>query len=185
MLFTMALAATNPIIHYACEYFDLVKVEKTAIFYSFQVAQFFLYTLLNFQVLVFLYIAQFDARKRLNIIEILTESLELDFNQKNANSIRFPTLDFLCPCTILSWLEARKLSLTIGSKYQARIEIFLTYTLACCGLFLAFWFVVFSNFFGLTIEIMNTEQWINLFVKTVVLVYFCLAVLLPTSLINK
>ena len=113
---------------------------------------------------------------------MLTESLSLDFNQKTSQTVRFPTLYHLSPDTLLSWLEARKLSLTLGSKFQARIELFITYCLIVTSFCLILWFAVLSNFFSLHL---TTPQWISFFIKTVVLVYFSIGVLLPTSVINK
>ena len=64
--------------------------------------------------MVLLFISCFDAQKRNALMVKLSESLELDFNKKNPENIKFPTLNFMCPITILSWVEARKLSLTVG-----------------------------------------------------------------------
>ena len=79
-----------------CEYFLIVQIEDKSI-------QFWIYYLLmslNFGFTMFQNMLNFannalDADKRNLLMVKLSESLELDFNKKNPESIKFPTLNFM------------------------------------------------------------------------------------------
>ena len=79
-----------------CEYFKVVQIEDKSI-------QFWIYYLLmclNFGFTMFQSMLNFannalDADKRNLLMVKLSESLELDFNKKNPENIRFPTLNFM------------------------------------------------------------------------------------------
>ena len=57
----------------------------------------------------------------------LSSSLELDFFKKDARTVRLPTINFLDPETLLSWIEARKIILDTGARFQIRIQIYISF----------------------------------------------------------
>ena len=65
-------------------------------------------------VIQFFWVAFNDANRRNALMMSLTNSLEIDFFAKNHVSIRLPTVNFLDPKSLQSWLEARKIALDVG-----------------------------------------------------------------------
>ena len=99
----------------------------------------------NFLNLTILFIAYEDARRRNWLMKKLTNSLELFIITKDSVSVRFPTLNFLCPNSILTLINARKVVLEIGSRFQIRIQIYISFFLVADGISLAMLFAIFSG----------------------------------------
>ena len=53
----------------------------------------------------------------------LTNALQLDFEMKDATSIRYPTINFCCPESLATWLEARKIVSMIGARFAYRVHL--------------------------------------------------------------
>ena len=51
------------------------------------------------------------------MMRMLTSSLELEFMKKDPITVRLPTINFLCPETLLCWIEARKILLDVGARF--------------------------------------------------------------------
>ena len=84
---------------------------------SFFIVVFFFY-FVNF---TFLWTAFIDAYRKNYLMAKLSESLEFDFHNKDPISVRLPTINFLDTQSLLSWLEARKITLELGSRFELRI----------------------------------------------------------------
>ena len=93
----------------------------------------------------FLWIAFNDASRRNKMMEGLSSSLELDFHKKDTISVRFPTINFLDPQTLHSWVEARKLTLSIGARFTIRMQIYISIYLLLTAFTIGF---LFSLGFG-------------------------------------
>ena len=114
---------------------------------------------------------------------MLSNSLELSIYAKDSVTVRFPTLNFLCPQSVLSLLEARKVVLEIGSRFQIRIYIYMS---ALLGITVALMTYLFGMGSGLiSQDLMETNFFIPIVVHTAFLGVSCLAMLLPLSFINK
>ena len=76
--------------------------------------------------LIFFWIAFIDSHRRNYIMKKLSQSLEFNFHTKDYISVRQPTINFLDTQTISSWLEARKLNLELGIRFQTRVQMYMT-----------------------------------------------------------
>ena len=132
---------------------------------------------------IFLYAAFNDANRRNALMKSLSNSLEIDFNKKDSVSIRLPTINFFDPQSLQSWLEARKVVLDIGSRFQIRMMFYVSTCIIIAALMIALIFAVEMGFIHK--ELMNTEQWILFWVNTAILTLACFTILLPSSYINK
>ena len=92
--------------------------------------------------MAFTWLAYVDASRRNSLMKMLSNSLELSIYTKDAISVRFPTLNFFDTQSILTLLEARKVVLEIGNRFQIRIVIFMSYFLAILIGTLCFMFAV-------------------------------------------
>ena len=114
---SLVLAFSYIIAVLACdEIFDR-DTEKHENFWLYNGFLFVFVLINNVANMFFLWIASYDARRRNHIMEGLTSALELDFHTKNSVSVRFPTINFLDPNSMITWLEARKLVLETGSRF--------------------------------------------------------------------
>ena len=113
---------------------------------------------------------------------MLSNSLEIDFHTKDNVSVRFPTVNFLDPQSLQSWLEARKIALDAGLRFQIRIMLYISYFLVLTASLFAF---IFLHEYGFISKgIMSTEAWILLRIYTSLLTIACFAILLPSSYTN-
>ena len=102
---------------------------------------------------------------------------------KNAISVFLPTINFLEPESLQAWLQARKLTLDLGYRFQMRIQLFFTGMLILVGCSIALLFAVGSGF--VDHSIMSSHSWIVLGIETGFLAFMCLLILLPLSYINR
>ena len=133
--------------------------------------------------LIFLWIAFNDANRRNYLMEKLSNSLEFDFHKKNSITVRLPTINFLDPRSLLTWLEARKVVLELGARFQKRVHIYTTYWLVITASLLFLLFAVINGYVDHTI--LSTQQWIVIGIHATFLTIVCTAILLPTSYVNK
>ena len=83
---------------------------------------------------IFLWYALWDANRKIYLMRQVSNSIELDFLKKDKTEVRMPTLNFMDKKSLMTWLEARKLVLTTGSRFQIRIQYYVTYYIMLCGL---------------------------------------------------
>ena len=140
----------------------------------------FSYNLMN---MLFMWLAYNDANRRNWLMTKLSNSLELGLHSKDAVSVRFPTINFMDTQSLISLLEARKIVLEIGSRFYIRIIIFMSYFLVLTICLMTYGFAVGSGL--LESEIRNETVFIPYIVCTTFLAVACLAILLPTSFVNK
>ena len=133
--------------------------------------------------MAFTWLAYVDASRRNSLMKMLSKSLELSIYTKDSISVRFPTLNFFDTQSILTLLEARKVVLEIGNRFQIRIVIFMSYFLAIMIGTLCFIFAVESEL--IASDITESSTFIPLIVHTIFCAVCCLATLLPLSFINK
>ena len=117
------------------------------------------------------------------MMEGLSSSLELDFHKKDTISVRFPTINFLDPQTLHSWVEARKLTLSIGARFTIRMQIYISIYLLLTAFTIGFLFSLGFGFINQDIIGYETTIVIIISISIVTLVLF--AILLPTSYINQ
>ena len=120
--------------------------EKTTFFWAFNglVIMFnMMFYIINF---TFLWIAFNDANRRNYLMEKLSNSLEFDFHKKDSISVRLPTINFLDPRSLLTWLEARKIILEMGIRFQKRVHIYVTYWIMITAVLLSLLFAALNEF---------------------------------------
>merc|ERR1712151_403587 len=76
--------------------------------------------------LSFLWAGYWDANRRITIMRWLSNSLETDFIKKDELTVRFPTINFMDKKSLLSWLEARRIVVEAGQRFQLRIQVIIT-----------------------------------------------------------
>ena len=133
--------------------------------------------------LTFLWTAFTDAYRKNYLMAKLSESLEFDFHNKDPVSVRLPTLNFLDTDSLLTWLEVRKLTLELGSRFHLRIQLYISFFIILDGLLLLLLFAMGSGL--VKSDILSTKAWIVIGVHAGFLTIILLGVLLPTSYINK
>ena len=72
----------------------------------------------------FLRMALINATRRRLVLNELTNALELDFEMKDAISVRYPTINFCDAMSLATWMEARRLAFSIGKRFTKRIHYF-------------------------------------------------------------
>ena len=95
--------------------------ERIEYYWLYNILIILVLTYFNIINMLFLWIAYWDANRRNFLMVKLSNSLELDFHTKNSITVRLPTINFFDTESLLSWLEARKLVLEIGNRFQIRI----------------------------------------------------------------
>ena len=70
---------------------------------------------------ILLWFALWDANRRIYLMRKVSQSIELNFHTKDKVEVRMPTLNFMDTQSLMTWLEARKLVLTTGVRFQLRI----------------------------------------------------------------
>ena len=95
---------------------------------------------------IFLYAAFNDANRRNTLMKSLSNCLEIDFHKKDSVSIRLPSINFFDQQSLQSWLEARKVVLDIGSRFQIRMMWSVSTFIIIAGLMLAFIFAAEMGF---------------------------------------
>ena len=91
---------------------------------------------------MFLDIAVLDYSRRNKMLNQLTNALDLEFQKKEALTICYPTINFMDGKSLSTWLEARKITLSIGDRYKLRVHRITLVSLYVAGLL---WFVVISS----------------------------------------
>lgn len=132
--------------------------------------------------LMFINVSLTDIQRRNIQMQLLSQALEINFQEKNGENIRLPTLNFIDPKTMTAWLEARKLVLDIGSRFIVRIQYYMSTYFAIAGL--GTLFVIGYILKYIQIEI-SLEVWICLGTILVVLDVYVLLVLWPYSYVNE
>jgi len=59
-------------------------------------------------------------------MQLLSEALEINFQSKNGENIRLPSINFIDPKSMTAWMEARKLVLDTGSRFINRLQYYLS-----------------------------------------------------------
>ena len=132
---------------------------------------------------IFLATAYTDANRRNYIMVKLSQSLEFDFHKKDKISVRMPTINFLDTQSVLSWLKARKLTLELGSRFQTRVQLYVSYYILIDAILLVLLFALGSGF--IEGSILSTKAWIIIGIHAIILTTCLLLILLPTSYVNQ
>ena len=159
------------------------ETKRSTLFWVYNGACFLLSYMLSNLNMSFLWYAFWDANRRIYLMRQLSNSIEIDFLKKNETDVRMPTLNFMDVKSLATWLEARKLILATGSRFQIRIQYYVTYFIIVCGLMLSLVFSVASTF--VNSSIFTTEQWVSFLGFTHLLLVFLLMILLPVSYLNE
>jgi len=85
--------------------------------------------------------------------------------------------------SLLTWLEARKVCLETGARFQFRIQIYVTYFIGILVLMLIWWFAVFSGF--VSFHTLTTEQWVSFTCWSILILCMVMMILLPNSYLNE
>jgi hypothetical protein len=132
--------------------------------------------------LTFLNMALVDITRRNYQMQLLSSSLKVNFQEKDAVTLRLPTLNFIDPKTMTAWLEARKLVLDIGSRFIQRIQFYLATYLAIAVIGTLFIIIDLTRFIELNL---STEVWICVVTLIGVLDVYLLTILYPYSYVNE
>ena len=161
---------------------DLSTMPKTwelVVYYVPSIMVAFNYTAMN---LMFLNIALVDIVRRNYQMMLLSSSLEINFQLKNGNDVRLPTLNFIDPKTMTAWMEARKMVLNIGARFIIRIQFYLGVYLALAGL--GTFFIVFVILGYVKVKL-TLVQWICISTIVGILDIYCVLIMFPYSYINE
>ena len=132
---------------------------------------------------MFLWFALWDANRRIYLMRKVSGAIELDFHTKDNVNVRMPTLNFLDPMSLLTWLETRKLVLDTGIRFQIRIQYYVTFYLCINALQVFLVFLVASGL--VSYKIFTIEQWVLFLSLTIFLFVFLLMILLSTAYLNQ
>ena len=157
--------------------------ERPQYFWMFRTTSIFISATYLFPNIIFLYAAFNDANRRNSQMTSLSNCLEIDFHKKDSVSIRLPTINFFDPQSLQSWLEARKIVLDIGQRFQIRMMWYVSLFIILAAIMLTFIFAAEMGFIDK--DLLNTEQWILFWVYAAILTLSCFIILLPYSYINK
>jgi hypothetical protein len=138
------------------------------------------YFMMNFQFLVY---AQIDIQRRNYQMHLLSDALCVDFQQKNSINVRLPTINFMDPKSVTTWLEARRLVMDVGSRFAVRIQIYLTIYLTVVGIGVLLLFLALSG--NIDASALGWADWISL---TLIILYFvilCVQIMFPYAYINE
>ena len=137
------------------------------------------YTMQN---VLFLNVALIDIRRRNYQMQLLSNALEANFQEKDGITLRLPTLNFTHAETMTAWLEARKLVMNLGSRFRIRIQYYLGVYLALVWLGLLIVFLQISGYLEIKISL---EHWISFGVVLAIISVYVFLILWPYSYINK
>ena len=135
-----------------------------------------------FSNVVFLDVAVLDYQRRVNLLNEMTNALILNFPNKDDTTVRYPTINFVDGPSLATWLEARKIALTIGDRFTQRIHyITLSLIVSLAPLlgiitFLSGDFIPFDAF--------GTPAVSSIIAFTSLLIFYTISILFPASQIN-
>ena len=110
------------------------NTNRSTTFWVYHGTCFLLSYICTFMNVIFLWYAVWEANRRIYLMREISNSIELDFLKKDKTSIRMPTLNFMDKKSLMTWLEARKLVLITGSRFQIRIQLYVSYFIIMCSL---------------------------------------------------
>ena len=157
--------------------------EKPRFYWAYNLVAFAFNAVFYFTNTGFLVIAFRDANRRNYCMKKLSESLEFEFYKKDATSVRLPVINFLDTQTLISWLEARRIILEIGYRFQLRVQTYISYFIVIDAVMLTLLFALGSGI--ISDDIMSEKTWIIFGIHAVFLTTALLIVLLPTAYVNK
>jgi hypothetical protein len=116
-------------------------------------------------------------------MQLLSESLDMNFQSKNGENIRLPCINFIDPKSMTAWMEARKIVLDTGSRFIYRIQYYLSTFLALALLTTGFCIAYLMGYIkGIKLPL---ELWICIITVIAVLDVYVLLVLWPYSYVNE
>ena len=95
-----------------------------------------------------------------------------------------PIFNFLDKESLLSWLEARRLVLDIGARFQVRIQYYSSYFMLIFIAMTVYFFMVATGL-GLDYDAFTIPQWALFASMYVYLLGFIMMILLPNAYLNK
>ena len=136
----------------------------------------FFLTFANFQFLCFCMIGY---SRRTCLLNELTNALVLDFEAKDAASIRYPTINFCDAQSLATWIEARRLALALGQRYALRVHCLTVSFLVLSIVFLSGFIIWIAGY--LPEGLLNVPHVIQLCLYTICFNWLTLKALLACS----
>ena len=115
-------------------------------------------------------------------MRLLSESLEINFQSKNGENIRLPSINFIDPKSMTAWMEARKIVLDTGSRFIYRIQYYLSTYMVIAALGTGFCIAYMMGYIKIKLSL---ELWICIITVLAVLDVYVLLVLWPYSYVNE
>ena len=116
-------------------------------------------------------------------MQLLSDALEINFQAKNGENIRLPSINFIDPKSMTAWMEARRLVLDTGSRFINRIQYYLSTYMALAALGTAFCIAYMMGYIqGVKL---SSELWICLITVLAILDVYVLLILWPYSCVNE
>ena len=131
----------------------------------------------------FLYFSFYDAFRRVWLMRQLSKSLE-SLNSKSGVDLKLPIINFMDKESLLSWLEARRLVLEIGGRFQVRIQYYSSYFLIIFIMMTVFIFMAASGL-GIDMSYLTIPKWALFGTMYAYLTVFVIMILLPNAYLNK
>jgi hypothetical protein len=85
-----------------------------------------------------------DYARKESLMRYLSSMISPDKLTVEKENRLIPTINFMCPLNLQSWMDLRRLALDVGKRYMKRIEIYSSIILFCYGLI--FIIIMLGNF---------------------------------------
>ena len=133
--------------------------------------------------IIFLQFIYKDSKRRYTFMRYISSMLQIDITDKDKETVRIPTIDFLDTKSLQTWLEARKLIFKIGERFSIRLQYYETFFIVTCICSQIFLIGVLANL--ISADIMSTAAWTSFTCNIVPLNIIILSSLIPSAYINE
>ena len=116
-------------------------------------------------------------------MQYFSSMLKIEITDKDEETVRIPTIDFLDQKTLQSWLEGRKLIFRLGERFFLRLQYYTSFFIITSIASQIFGFCVLANL--VSTDIMSTAGWISFTCNIVPLNIIVLIILIPSAYINE
>ena len=116
-------------------------------------------------------------------MQLLSSALCINLQRKNKITIRLPTINFIDPASITSWVEARTLVLDLGSRFTIRVQYYMSIFISVTAIGILYGLATGAGYINW--KYLSIKQWICAGSEVFVLSCLCLMTMWSYSYVNE
>ena len=116
-------------------------------------------------------------------MQLLSSALCINLQRKNKITIRLPTINFIDPASITSWVEARTLVLDLGIRFTIRVQYYMSVFISVTAIGILYGLATGAGYINW--KYLSIKQWICAGSEVFVLSCLCLMTMWSYSYVNE